>query len=98
MATSGVLDGDAVDAVLVTAGHAAARAPRLWPAGLSDREVQVLRLICRGATKKQAAATLSISPRTVDHHVRHIYDKVGVQSRAGVTVFAMANGLLNSPS
>lgn len=94
MSRSGALDRDAVDAVLTAAGHTMRRSPAPWPAGLSDREVEVLRLICRGATKKQAAAALSISPRTVDHHVRHIYDKVGVQTRAGVTVFALQHDLL----
>jgi DNA-binding NarL/FixJ family response regulator len=56
--------------------------------------VEVLRVICRGGTKKQVASMLSISPSTVDHHVRHIYDKAGVQSRAGATLFALEHDLL----
>jgi DNA-binding NarL/FixJ family response regulator len=65
-----------------------------WPAGLSDREVEVLRLICRGGTKKQVAYALSISASTVDHHVRHIYDKADVQTRAGATLFSHEHDLL----
>ncbi len=91
---AGRLDVNAVDAVLTAAGHLVRPVPHSWPAGLSDREVQVLRLICRGGTKKQAAELLNISPSTVDHHVRHIYDKVGVATRAGATLFAIENDLL----
>ena len=81
--------------VLAAAGHALRKPSRAaWPAGLSDREVEVLRLLCRGGTKKQVASLLSISPSTVDHHVRHIYDKAGVQTRAGATLFALEHDLL----
>lgn len=93
-ARAGRLDVNAVDDVLTAAGLRKRRVHRSWPARLSDREVEVLRLICRGGTKKQAADLLRISPATVDHHVRHIYEKVGVATRAGATVFAIENGLL----
>src|SRR5216684_2716558 len=93
-ARAGRLDVYAVDDVLTEAGHQSQPIRRAWPAGLSEREVEVLRLICRGGTKKQAAALLRISPSTVDHHVRHIYDKVGVATRAGATLFAVENDLL----
>ena len=94
-ARSGRLDVNAVDDVLTAAGHRSSSTRRAWPGGLSEREVEVLRLICRGGTKKQTAALLRISPSTVDHHVRHIYDKVGVATRAGATLFAVENGLLD---
>jgi HD-GYP domain-containing protein (c-di-GMP phosphodiesterase class II)/DNA-binding CsgD family transcriptional regulator len=94
MASSGRLDRGAVSSVLAVAGHAVRPARTAWPAGLTDREVEVLRVICRGGTKKQVASMLSISPSTVDHHVRHIYDKAGVQSRAGATLFALEHDLL----
>ncbi len=81
--------------VLSAAGHASPALTRSWPSGLTEREVEVLRLICRGGTKKEVAARLRISPSTVDHHVRHIYDKVGVASRAGATLFAVENALLD---
>ena len=94
MASAGRLDRDAVNSVLASAGHTVKPARTAWPAGLTDREVEVLRVICRGGTKKQVASMLSISPSTVDHHVRHIYDKAGVQSRAGATLFALEHDLL----
>ncbi len=94
MARAGRLDPEAVGRVLAAAGHAPASARTAWPAGLSEREVEVLRLICRGGTKKEVAILLSISPSTVDHHVRHIYDKAGVRSRAGATLFAIEHDLL----
>jgi HD-GYP domain-containing protein (c-di-GMP phosphodiesterase class II)/DNA-binding CsgD family transcriptional regulator len=93
-ARAGRLDSVAVTAVLSAAGHDVQLPPRAWPAGLSDREVEVLRLICRGGTKKEVAGLLKISPSTVDHHVRHIYDKAGVSTRAGATLFAVDNRLL----
>lgn len=95
MGKSNRLDSEAVSKVLAAAGHQRSRPLRTtWPAGLSDREVEVLRMICRGGTKKQVASLLSISPSTVDHHVRHIYDKAGVQTRAGATLFAIEHDLL----
>jgi HD-GYP domain-containing protein (c-di-GMP phosphodiesterase class II) len=94
MASAGRLERESVSSVLSAAGHAVRPARTTWPAGLTDREVEVLRVICRGGTKKQVASILSISPSTVDHHVRHIYDKAGVQSRAGVTLFALEHDLL----
>ena len=93
-ARAGKLDVEAVHAVLTAAGHKTESVHSHWPAGLSDREVEVLRLLCRGGTKKEVAALLKISPATVDHHVRHIYDKIGVATRAGATLFAVENQLL----
>ena len=65
-----------------------------WPAGLSDREVEVLRLLARGLSNRQIAAALVISPRTAEHHVQHIYTKIGVSTRAAAAMFAMEHGLL----
>ena len=87
-------DGAAVHAVLAAAGAATAGRRRTWPAALSDREVAVLVLITRGATTKQVAAQLHISPKTVGHHVQHIYAKIGVSTRAGAAMFAMEHGLM----
>jgi len=94
-AKAGRLDGSAVDAVLAAAGH---RAPvrRTWPAGLTAREVDVLRLVARGYSNKQIATDLVVSPRTVAHHVEHIYTKLGVSSRALATFFATEHGLMGS--
>lgn len=90
----GRLDRDAVDAVLAAAGVRDRRTRPAWPAGLTEREVEVLRLICRGATKKDVAVALTISPSTADHHIRHIYAKIGVSSRAAATLFAVERDLL----
>ena len=84
-----------MDAVLAAAGEARPPAVVTNPAGLTDREVEVLRLIARGRVNKQVAATLGISAKTVGHHVEHIYAKVGVTTRAGATLFAMEHGLLS---
>lgn len=88
------LDSDAVEAVLAAAGLRDRRTRPAWPGGLTEREVEVLRLICRGATKKDVGAALAISPNTADHHVRHIYTKIGVSSRAAATLFAVEHDLL----
>jgi DNA-binding NarL/FixJ family response regulator len=63
-------------------------------AGLSEREVEVLRLLARGNTIKQMARLLYVSDKTVDNHVQHIYTKIGVSTRAGATLFAMEHDLL----
>ncbi len=84
-----------VDAVLDAAGHTPRGAAQTsHPAGLTDREVEVLRLIARGYANKQVAAKLGIATKTVGHHVEHIYAKAGVTTRAGATLFAMEHGLL----
>lgn len=84
----------AVDAVLAAAGETGPTAHGPNPAGLTDREVQVLCLIARGRANKQVASALGISPKTVGRHVEHIYAKTGVSTRAGATLFAMEHGLL----
>jgi DNA-binding CsgD family transcriptional regulator len=88
---SGRLDPTACEAVLEAAGHR--RLTRNWPAALTDREVQVLRLMTRGLSLKQMAEALSVTVKTVDTHVQHIYDKIEVRSRAGAAVFAMEHEL-----
>jgi HD-GYP domain-containing protein (c-di-GMP phosphodiesterase class II) len=86
-------DHDAVEAVLAAAGHRVARR-RGGPAGLTPREVEVLRLLARGLSNKEIAQRLSISPKTVGNHAEHIYAKVDAQSRAAAAFFAMQQGLL----
>lgn len=93
-AATGKLDPAAVEAVLEAAGHPVPHVHREWPAGLSEREVEVLRLLCRGQSKKEIGSKLGISSSTADHHVRHIYEKLGVGSRAGAAVFALQHDLL----
>jgi HD-GYP domain-containing protein (c-di-GMP phosphodiesterase class II) len=89
------LDADVVRAVLAAAGHK--RPPReQTTSALTERELEVLRLLVRGLSNRQMADALFISPKTVDHHVQHIYDKLGVSTRVGATLFALQYGLVES--
>lgn len=87
------LDGTVVSATLEAQGLAAERRPQ-HPAGLSEREVDVLRLLARGMTKREVGSTLHVSAATVHTHTMHIYDKIGSRTRAALALFAMENGLL----
>jgi HD-GYP domain-containing protein (c-di-GMP phosphodiesterase class II) len=91
---AGRLDAGAANCVLEAAGHRVPPRRRALPAGLSEREVEVLRLIARGNSIKDAAAALFISRKTVDNHIQNIYSKIGVSTRAGATLFAMEHDLL----
>jgi HD-GYP domain-containing protein (c-di-GMP phosphodiesterase class II) len=91
--TAGRLDGDAANAVLRAAGHRV-RARRDWPAGLTAREVEVLRLVARGLSNREIAQQLVISQKTAGNHVEHIYSKTGVSNRARASLFALQHGLM----
>jgi HD-GYP domain-containing protein (c-di-GMP phosphodiesterase class II)/DNA-binding CsgD family transcriptional regulator len=75
-------------------GRPGRASPPSWPAGLTDREVEVLRLAALGRTVREIGQQLSISPHTARHHIESVYSKAGVSSRAGATLFAMEHGLL----
>jgi DNA-binding NarL/FixJ family response regulator len=64
------------------------------PAGLTEREIEVVRLLARGLQTKQVARNLQISVKTADFHVQNAYRKMGVSTRAGATLFAMQHGLV----
>jgi DNA-binding CsgD family transcriptional regulator len=64
-----------------------------YPAGLSEREVEVLKLVALGMTNYQIADRLSVSPRTVGAHLYSIYNKIGVNSRTAAARFAADAGL-----
>ncbi len=89
----GVLDRDAAGAVL-EAGGQRLRSRRAAPNGLSDREVEVLRLVAQGLSNRDIADRLFISPRTAESHVQHIYTKIGMSTRAGAAMFAMRHDLI----
>jgi HD-GYP domain-containing protein (c-di-GMP phosphodiesterase class II) len=91
-ASAGRLDADAVTAVLEAAGQPVPRIER--PAGLTEREAQVVGMLARGLQTKQVARTLGISVKTADRHVQNAYRKIGVSTRAAATVFAMEHGLI----
>jgi HD-GYP domain-containing protein (c-di-GMP phosphodiesterase class II) len=93
-ADAGRLAPEAANAVLIAAGQPRRSLRR--PAGLSERECEVLGLVARGLATKQVARRLGISPKTCDHHIQRMYAKVGVSTRAGATLFALEHGLLSS--
>ena len=96
-ATEGRLDRDAVGAVLAAAGHHVAKRPRELPAGLTQRELEVLLALVIGLSNQGIADSLGISAKTVGHHVQHVYQKAGVRSRAAATVWAFENELVHGP-
>lgn len=93
---SGSLDGPAVEALLAAVGERRVR--RSWPAGLTAREVEVLRLIAQGETAAGVGRALHITPKTARNHVEHIYAKLGTSNRTGAALFAVSHGLLDVPS
>ncbi len=96
MVTRGVLDKRTANAVLVAAGHSEARGRRAAnPGGLSEREIEVLRLAAKGFSTKVIAEQLYISPKTADHHIQHVYTKIGVSTRAAAALWAAQNSVVN---
>ena len=71
----------------------AAPAAPAWPAGLTGREVEVLRLIAAGHSNRAIAQALFISPNTVLRHVSNIFTKTGVANRAQAAAYATRHGL-----
>jgi HD-GYP domain-containing protein (c-di-GMP phosphodiesterase class II)/DNA-binding CsgD family transcriptional regulator len=93
LAENGSLCPDAVRAVLEAGGVASDGRFGAAP-GLTERELEVLRLVARGLTNKEVASALSISVKTAGNHVQNIFGKIGVTTRAGAAMFAMRRGLL----
>ncbi|HEX2404667.1 MAG TPA: HD domain-containing phosphohydrolase, partial [Acidimicrobiia bacterium] len=91
---AGRLEPEATAAVVSAAGGAPATAKAVNPGGLTDREVEVLRLLARGDTNRRIGEALFISPKTVGRHVENIYVKIGVSTRAGAALYAMEHRLL----
>ena len=88
----------ATHAVLAAAGHGEPEAPASSrpqiPGGLSRREVDVLRLAARGLKTQEIADRLFISPKTADHYIQHIYNKIGVSTRAAASLWAMQDAVV----
>lgn len=95
-AAEGLLDRRGVDAVLDAAGHrpVGKREARTWPAGLTDREVDVLRMLARGRSNREIARELHVSEGTVHTHVINVYGKIEVNTRAGAVLFALEHDLI----
>lgn len=95
MVEDGALDARAAQAVLEARGSTRAR-KRAWPGGLSDREVEVVRLVAVGRTNREIGQLLGVSPRTAQKHVMNVYDRLGLESRAGLALYAIEHGLLDA--
>jgi HD-GYP domain-containing protein (c-di-GMP phosphodiesterase class II)/DNA-binding CsgD family transcriptional regulator len=95
-AKSGRCSKAAVSPVLEAAGEKKPTSREVWPCGLTKREAEVLREVARGRTNKEIASILFISPKTVDHHIEHIYEKTEVRSRAAAALFAVENGFFEA--
>jgi HD-GYP domain-containing protein (c-di-GMP phosphodiesterase class II) len=97
LVSAGVLEPDTADTVLTAAGHDAPRSPARraqHPGGLTDREVEVLRLAAMGLTTRAIADRLYISPKTADHHIQHVYTKIEVSTRAAAALWAMQHDIV----
>ncbi|WP_051217904.1 HD domain-containing phosphohydrolase [Nocardioides insulae] len=89
---AGRLDADAVAAVVATAAGSRRHRPS-GAAGLTARQLDVLRLVARGLSNREIASRLCLSPRTVDRHVSDVYARIGVSSRAAAAMFTIEHGL-----
>jgi HD-GYP domain-containing protein (c-di-GMP phosphodiesterase class II) len=95
-ARAGRLDAESVEAVLAAAGHKASRRTP-WPAGLTNREVEVLRLIAQGRSNREIATELYIAEKTASNHVERVYAKLGVNNRTQASLAAIDRGLTAIP-
>jgi len=71
----------------------AATPSRTYPAGLTAREVQVLRFVANGLTNAEIAEELRLSEKTIAHHLTHIFNKTTSENRAAAAAFAIRHGL-----
>lgn len=94
MTAEGHLDRDAAGCVLAAAGHQARPRPHTRPTGMTDREVEVLRLAATGLTTGQIARRLVISAKTADSHIQHIYATIGCSTRGAAVLFALRHNLV----
>jgi DNA-binding CsgD family transcriptional regulator len=93
-ASAGRLDREVLGWLSEALGQEAGVSRSGGPDGLSEREVEVLDHLARGRSNKEIGRRLFISPRTVQEHVRHIYAKTGVSSRAAAALYATQRGLV----
>jgi HD-GYP domain-containing protein (c-di-GMP phosphodiesterase class II) len=94
MAAAGDADREAAECVLAAAGHQARPRQHRPPAGLTDRETEVLQLAAAGLTTAEIARRLVISAKTADSHIQHIYAKIGCSTRGAAVLFALRHGLV----
>lgn len=91
---AGILEREPVRAILSAAGHGKKTTEQVYPAGLTQREADVLGFLARGAATKEIAAKLDISPKTTDHHIQKVYDKTGARGRTAAALYALQNGIV----
>lgn len=96
-ARAGRFDAESVAAVLAVADPGTSRRTP-WPAGLTDREVEILRLVAQGRSNREIAAELFIAEKTVRNHVERVYTKLGVNNRTQAGLAAIDRGLVGSRS
>jgi len=94
MVGAGTIEKRAADAVLEVAGSAPTEIRQRYPARLTEREIEVLRLLAQGKTNREIAEALVITEKTAGHHVEHIYAKADVSTRVGAALFAMRHDLV----
>jgi HD-GYP domain-containing protein (c-di-GMP phosphodiesterase class II) len=92
----GLLDPEAVGAVLAAAGHRVPQRPRELPSSLTERELEILLVLVRGKSNQEIADDFRISVKTVGNHVQHVYEKAGVRSRAAATLWAFEHDLVRT--
>jgi DNA-binding CsgD family transcriptional regulator len=86
-------------AVAATASRLLGRGSRsTLPAGLTEREIEVLRLVAEGLTNKDIAASLHLSVKTVERHLLNSYTKIGARNRSEATAFVIRNHLARPPA
>ena len=95
-AEEGLLDTEAASRGVAAAELRVRQRPRELPAGLTERELEVLLVLVRGESNQAIAEDLGISAKTVGHHVQHVYEKAGVRSRAAATIWAFEHDLVRS--
>src|SRR5262249_49677786 len=79
------------------AARVAARSA-VHPTGLTQREIEVLRLLAAGHSNREIGDILSMSVRTAERHINNIYVKINARGRAEATAFALRHGLAEPPS
>ncbi len=84
---------DHVSSLVQALGAAQAKYAETRPAGLTSRELDVVRLVCQGCSNKEIAARLAISEDTVKHHLTRCFDKTSTSSRTELAMFAQRRGL-----
>ena len=92
----GRLDPEAAARKVAAAGNRMRQRPRELPAGLTERELEVLLVLVRGDSNQEIGGRLGITAKTVGHHVQHLYKKAGVHSRAAATLWAFEHDLVHN--